>query len=399
MSTICLSTTVDADTSTPPIHYNASICKPDVAYYAFDIGSMKTPDGKTGFDALDTCDNTKKSFHEICKCMITNGNGAFNIGLPGDDCNPQYFKIPVIALVLITILNDGTIISIAYDNVKPSSMPEQWNLIRVCITAFILGVVACSSTLALLFLGMNSGKGDNSDVLYYLFKLPPISLKQLECLIYLKISLSDFLTVFSARTNGFFFTLRPGNLLMMAFCLATFCSTIFAATWPFGDMEPLPANYILFVWAYCISFFFIQDTFKVLSNIVLDKVFEVTSNSAKRTKKRVQVANRKMIENERRQHGDKFSSKRHGLKGPNAKNYSQMDMATALHRINDLSAELLQLKQVVERHSGMVSSSEIESKSPNNGVVNRKRSNKSYLSQKSRDMANRSRSRSESKNW
>ena len=153
------------------------------------------------------------------------------------------------------------------------------------------------------------------------------------------------------------------------------------------------------MWLYCISFFIIQDTFKVLSNIVLDKVFEVTSNSAKRTKKRVQIANRKMIENERRQHGDKFSSKRHGLKGPNAKNYSQMDMATALHRINDLSAELLQLKQVVERHSGIDSSSEIESKSPNNGVVNRKRSDKSYLSQKSRDMANRSRSRSESKNW
>ena len=199
-------------------------------------------DGKTGFDALDTCDNTKKSYNEYCKCEITNGDGAFNIGLPGDDCNPQYFKIPVIALVLITILNDGTIISIAYDNVKPSSMPEQWNLIRVCITAFILGVEACSSTLVLLFLGMNSGLGNNDDVLNNIFGLPPISLKQLECLIYLKISLSDFLTVFSARTNGFFFTLRPGNLLMMAFCLATFCSTIFAATWPFGDMEPLPAS-------------------------------------------------------------------------------------------------------------------------------------------------------------
>ena len=242
MSKICLSTTVDADASTPPVHYNASICKPEVAYNVFDIGSMTCKDGKTGFDCLPVCDNTKKSYNEICKCMITgDSQNAYNIGLPGDDCNPSYFKIPVIALVLITILNDGTIISIAYDNVKPSSLPEQWNLIRVCITAFILGVVACSSTLALLFLGMDSGN-PNGDVLSNLFGLPPISLKQLECLIYLKISLSDFLTVFSARTNGFFFTLRPGNLLMVAFCMATFCSTVFAATWPFGDMEPIPAS-------------------------------------------------------------------------------------------------------------------------------------------------------------
>ncbi len=31
-------------------------------------------------------------------------------------------------LMLITLLNDGTLISIGYDNVKPSSMPEKWNL-------------------------------------------------------------------------------------------------------------------------------------------------------------------------------------------------------------------------------------------------------------------------------
>ena len=38
---------------------------------------------------------------------------------------PAYFKLPVIALVLITILNDGTIITIAYDNVVPGNRPEK----------------------------------------------------------------------------------------------------------------------------------------------------------------------------------------------------------------------------------------------------------------------------------
>ena len=232
MSSICLSTTVNQDVGTPPVHYNASICKPDVAKWAFDIPDV---------NALPKCENTKESYDSLCKCIIA-GDGSdtnFNIGLPGDDCNPSYFKIPVIALVLITILNDGTIISIAYDNVKPSALPEQWNLIRVCITSFILGVIACSSTLMMLFLGMDSGS--SSDVLGSWFGLPPLSLKQLECLIYLKISLSDFLTVFSARTNGFFFTQMPGKLLMLAFCAATGLSTLFAATWPFStDMEPIP---------------------------------------------------------------------------------------------------------------------------------------------------------------
>ena len=31
-------------------------------------------------------------------------------------------------LMLITLLNDGTLISIGYDNVTPSQRPERWNL-------------------------------------------------------------------------------------------------------------------------------------------------------------------------------------------------------------------------------------------------------------------------------
>jgi len=269
----------------------------------------------------------------------------------------------------------------------------------VCITSFILGVIACSSTLMMLFLGMDSGS--SSDVLGSWFGLPPLSLKQLECLIYLKISLSDFLTVFSARTNGFFFTQMPGKLLMLAFCAATGLSTLFAATWPFStDMEPIPFAYVFFAWVYCLAFFLIQDIFKVLSNIMLDNVFEVTSNSAKRDKKRVQLANRKMIDGERRQHGKSMSGASHSSSrnfSHSSKNYSQMDMATALNRINNLTSELEQLKGVVMRHAGMDSNSTSEQKSP--GSSTRKRSNKSYLSQKSRDAASTSRERSESKNW
>ena len=36
----------------------------------------------------------------------------------------RYFSLPVIALIIITLLNDGTIITIAYDHVEPSKLPE-----------------------------------------------------------------------------------------------------------------------------------------------------------------------------------------------------------------------------------------------------------------------------------
>lgn len=153
----------------------------------------------------------------------------------------------------------------------------------------------------------------------------------------------------------------------------------------------------MFVWSYCFIFFLLQDVCKVLANILLDNVFEVTSNSAKRTKKRVLATNRRMIENQQRlQQGDKYSSRR---QISSKKSFSQMDMATALHRINDLTAELEKLKAVVERHAG-IDSSTIESKtSVTNSGNTRKRSDKSLLSSKSRDAAGASRTRSESQNW
>lgn len=57
----------------------------------------------------------------------------------GDKEWPTFFKLPVLMLMLITLLNDGTLISIGYDNVKPSKYPNVWNLpvlftVRNCVT-------------------------------------------------------------------------------------------------------------------------------------------------------------------------------------------------------------------------------------------------------------------------
>ena len=41
---------------------------------------------------------------------------------------PTFFQLPVLMLMLITLLNDGTLISIGYDNVVPNPRPDKWNL-------------------------------------------------------------------------------------------------------------------------------------------------------------------------------------------------------------------------------------------------------------------------------
>jgi H+-transporting ATPase len=48
-----------------------------------------------------------------------------------EDSWPDVFALPVSAVVIITILNDGTIISIAYDNVLACKQPEKWHIVKV----------------------------------------------------------------------------------------------------------------------------------------------------------------------------------------------------------------------------------------------------------------------------
>lgn len=191
-----------------------------------------------------------------------------------DDCDdvPNVFSIPVIALVIITVLNDGTIISIAYDRVTASKKPEVWNLPLIFANACCLGGVALVSSLILLLLSLSNMYEDQPNDFMHAFGLHTFSYGEVLTAIYLKVSLSDFFTVFAARTNGFFWTRKPGRALSVAFVVATVVSTILACYWYLNlssesgsvpDMEPVSWRLAGFIWGYNIIFFLIQDAVKV----------------------------------------------------------------------------------------------------------------------------------------
>ena len=69
---------------------------------------------------------------------------------------PDFFHMPVIMLMLITLLNDGTLIAIGYDYVDPPSTPAIWNLRVLFLIGAVLAGVACISSLLLLSISLNS---------------------------------------------------------------------------------------------------------------------------------------------------------------------------------------------------------------------------------------------------
>ncbi|ESL05249.1 H+-transporting ATPase [Trypanosoma rangeli SC58] len=61
-----------------------------------------------------------------------------------EDTDFRFFRIPVLMFMLITLLNDGTLMTIGYDNVVPDQRPQRWNLpVVFTIAAVLAGVVVC----------------------------------------------------------------------------------------------------------------------------------------------------------------------------------------------------------------------------------------------------------------
>eukprot|EP00668_Euglena_longa_P006323 GGOE01007532.1.p1 GENE.GGOE01007532.1~~GGOE01007532.1.p1 ORF type:complete len:984 (-),score=237.59 GGOE01007532.1:877-3756(-) len=190
---------------------------------------------------------------------------------------PEFFSLPVLMLMIITLLNDGTLCCIGYDNAVAHPLPEKWNLPVMFIVSITLGVIACFSSLILLYFCLESWRDQSlwrawgsSHGLEY---------GQIINVMFLKVAVSDFLTLVSARTQeSFFWSSNPSLILWIGAGIALTASTLLALLWPKGTLDGLPVhglayiegNFIaLWIWIYCLVVFIIQDFCKVAAFAVL----------------------------------------------------------------------------------------------------------------------------------
>lgn len=199
---------------------------------------------------------------------------------------PEYFFVPVILLMLITLLNDGTMIAIGYDRVKSSQRPAKWNVPALFLVSSIMGAVSCFSALLLLYFGLDSC---NADSLFDRIGLPCMPYGKIVMLVYLKVAVGDFLTLFSARTGDKpFYSTFPSPILFAGAALSLIITTIIACVWPEGEYEDIQLEGLalgdyrlwpLWVWLYSIFWFFVQDALKLATYWALNHfdIFQFSS--------------------------------------------------------------------------------------------------------------------------
>ncbi len=165
----------------------------------------------------------------------------------------NFYPVTAVMIVMIALLNDGAILSIAYDNVHYKDKPEAWNMRLVLAISTVLGVAGVVAAFGLFYLGERVFHMDRDHI---------------QTLMYLKLSVAGHLTIFLTRTRGPFWSIRPARVLWIAVVGTQIVATLIAVFGLF--MTPIGWKWAAFVWGYAIVWALINDRIKLLAYRIFD---------------------------------------------------------------------------------------------------------------------------------
>jgi H+-transporting ATPase len=165
----------------------------------------------------------------------------------------NFYPVTAVMIVLLAILNDGAILSIAYDRVRYSNEPEKWNMPVVLGVSSALGLMGVVASFGLFYLG---------ERMFHLNR------ETIQALMYLKLSVAGHLTIFVTRTRRPFWAIRPAPILFWAVVGTQTLATLIAVYGIF--MAPIGWHWAVFVWGYALAWFLVNDRVKLLAYRVFD---------------------------------------------------------------------------------------------------------------------------------
>ena len=166
----------------------------------------------------------------------------------------NFYPVTAVMIVLLALLNDGAILSIAFDRVYYSQKPEKWNMRNVMGVATVLGIFGVIASFGLFYLGERVFHLDRATI---------------QTLIYLKLSVAGHLTIFVTRTRKRFWSIRPAPILLGAVLGTQTVATLISVYGIF--MSPIGWGWALVVWGYALAWFLVNDQIKLIAYEILDR--------------------------------------------------------------------------------------------------------------------------------
>ena len=158
------------------------------------------------------------------------------------------YPITAIMIVILALLNDLPIMTIAFDNTRIDAYPVRWRMQRVLILSTILGITGVIFSFTIFLIGK------------FVFQL---SIAVLQTFIFLKLAVAGHMTIYLTRTEEDNFWKRPfpSKILFITCETTQLIATIFAATGIF--MPAIGWGLAGFIWLFALGMFFLTNFIKV----------------------------------------------------------------------------------------------------------------------------------------
>lgn len=186
------------------------------------------------------------------------------------------FTYPPFLVLIIAVLNDGTIMTVSTDRVQPSRHPDTWRLRDIFIMAFVLGFYLTLSSLVFFYLIIDTSfftdKFGITPIKYNTTHPSDPSSFQLCGIMYLQVSITGQLIIFTTRAHTWFFLNRPSWPLMAAGVIAQLTATLIAV---YGNAEwtqlyPIGWGWAAIVWVWSLIWIIPMDIPKMITQSVMD---------------------------------------------------------------------------------------------------------------------------------
>lgn len=176
------------------------------------------------------------------------------------------FDCSAFMVLIIAILNDGTIMTISKDRVKPSPLPDSWKLKEIFATGVVLGTYLATMTV-IFFWAMYDHQFFSEK-----FGVRPLRTdNEYMAALYLQVSIVSQALIFVTRSRSWSFLERPGLLLVIAFIIAQLIATFIAvyANWGFAGINGIGWGWAGVIWLYSIVTYLPLDLFKFAIRYIL----------------------------------------------------------------------------------------------------------------------------------
>lgn len=260
-----------------------------------------------------------------------------------------HFDFPPFMVLIIAILNDGTIMTISKDRVKPSPHPDSWKLAEIFTTGIVLGSYLAMMTVIFFWAAYKTDFFPRVFGVSTLEKWAHDDFRKLASAIYLQVSVISQALIFVTRARSWSFVELPGLLLITAFIIAQLIATLIAvyANWGFAAIEGIGWGWAGVIWLYNLVCYIPLDIIKFIIRYALSgKAWDLL------LEQRVAFTRRKNFGKEERQlEWARAQRTLHGLHPPESKTFTNRSRYNELSQLAEEAKRRAEIARLRELHT------------------------------------------------